>query len=199
MNTSLHIVARKLFTDLSIRLRKEDFDFAGHSVIGIIFADKCKAQESRPIQHINIGDECGRSIRKGIPSAVVVSDRMQASNTVAISPVYFDKFSNFDGLFKLISDAAPNHFNADSPVPIKTLMTRHNKTNATCVWKKVKIQVAPDRDEWRLLLYTINDSTEFDLELAEEVADGMIETVCETTEQATHVRNVCNMIASRKY
>ena len=191
-----HIIARRIFSDLHHNLTREHFDLAGHSPLYIEFGEKAKAEESRPVIQTVINMLIGFRILKGARCNIMVSDRVQKINTIKISKVHFDTESNFNGLFEAIREKGPKHFNEESPIPIKILATRHLESGCVCVWEKVKIKTITG-EEWRLMLITV-DGKEVSVEDgAEDYADGMMETVCQTVEAAIVTRNVCEMVAQR--
>lgn len=193
-----HIVASKIFTDLTSKLTKEHFIVAGHTPLCIVFGDKNKAEEAVSPNKEYLSMKMGYNICRNSRRQVRVSGRTQIIRTVDIAPIYFDDDSDFNGLFEELQSIAPKHFNNNDPVRIKVLTTKHLKTGTVCKWEKVKIMVADKKEEWRLMLTEINGlPASFSNTDAEDIAAGMMETVCDTVEQPVISRNVCSMIANK--
>lgn len=195
MKTNPHIIARRIFTDLSFRLKTEDFTDAGHELIKIIFSEKGKAEEINKKEPIPL---CTTISKETIVS---VKLRSQKVDTVKISAYTHKESGVFDTLFQAIKSAATKHFSEKQPVVIKKLITKNLATDQICEWTKVKIMVDEknNKAEFRLLLSKIDGkkATEMGLDIAEVAAAGMMSDVCDTAEVHGKLKDVCSLIAKK--
>ena len=191
-----HIVAGKIFSDLYSDLKYEDFEAAGHRPLLMEFSDKNSAEEDVPRQKMELPDNCGYSYRRNKKISASVVLREQRVRTCHINPIHVDGADHFNNLFGAIQCRAPKLFGDGKPVRIKRLTTMHTPTGVTCTWEKVKINVG-DEEEMRLMLVKINGQEGLLESGAEDYADGMMETVCETTKATLATRNVCSLVAKR--
>ncbi len=202
---TVHIVAKNVFTDLTKDLTNRRFLDAGHFPSIIYFSDKCKASEIRGgKKDVKLPKKLGFSLFRSQRSNIKINMRMQITQPVKISPIHITQTTDFDGIFPALCKTAPEHFNDNEPARIKKLITKNVHNGAVCTWTKILIQVATDKkgepiEEYRLILNKIDNKsvTINDLDFAEECSAGMIETICETHDVYTHVKQVCSLVAKR--